>query len=162
MKTRIAAGEVIETSTPAETKHAMNEVVSEWFQEQARGVLPWRFYSQPVTVANAAVRVPATTDNECGPNNGFCVQVHTIRVTGLTSGDIIKVFRNSPNGEQVDEGVMPSTGTLLVLREGGSGLFLNSGESLVFTGSALTATGDIIISVEGSEVPSPDAYKLLT
>lgn len=161
MKTRIAAGEVIETSTPAETKHAMHEVVSEWFQEQARGVLPWRFLSQPVTVAGQKVQLPATTDNEAGPNNGFCVQVRTIRIKGLSSGDVIKVFRNSPNGEQVDEGVMPATGTLLVLKES-KGLFLNSGESLVFTGASLTATGDITISCEGSEVPAPDAYKLLT
>lgn len=161
MKTRIAAGEVIETSTPAETRHAMNQVVTEWFQEQARGVLPWRFASQPVTVAGSAVRLPATTDNECGPNNGFCIQVRTIRIKGLSSGDVIKVFRNSSSGEQVDEGVMPATGTLLVLRES-KGLFLNSGESLVFTGASLTATGDITISCEGSEVPAPDAYKLLT
>jgi hypothetical protein len=161
VKTRIAAGEVIETSTPVETKHAMREVVSEWFQEQARGVQPWRFISQPVTVAGGKIQLPATTDNEAGPNNGFCVQVRTIRIKGLASGDVLKVFRNSPNGEQVDEGVMPATGTLLVLKES-KGLFLNSGEQLVFTGSSLTATGDITVSVEGSEVPAPDAYKLLT
>jgi len=161
VKTKIAAGEVIETSTPAETRHAMAEVVTEYFQEQARGVGRWSFISQPVTVAGAAVKLPASTDNECGPNNGFCVQVRTIRIKGLSSGDVIKVFRNSASGEQVDEGVMPATGTLLVLRES-KGLFLFSGEQLVFTGAGLTAVGDITISCEGSEVPAPDAYKLLT
>jgi hypothetical protein len=161
VKTKIAAGEVIETSTPAETRHAMHEVVSEYFQEQARGVGPWRFASQPVTVAGGIVRIPSTGDNECGPNNGFVVQVRTIRIKGLSSGDVVKVFRNSASGEQVDEGVMPATGTLLVLKES-KGLLLTSGEQLVFTGAGLTATGDITISCEGSEVPAPDAYKLLT
>lgn len=161
MKTKIAAGEVIETSTPAETKHAMHEVVTEWFQEQARGVLPWRYEAQPVTVSGAAVTIPASTDNACGPNNGFCVQVRTIRIKGLSSGDVIKVYRNSTSSVEVDEGVMPATGTLLVLRES-KGLFLGSGDKLIFTGASLTATGDILVSCEGSEVPAPDAYKLLT
>lgn len=162
MRTRIAAGEVIETSTPAETKHAMAEVVTEWFQEQARGVLPWRFDSAPITVVGGKVTIPGTADNPAGPNNGFCVMVHMIRVVGLASGDVINVYRNSASGDLVDQGTMAATGTLLKLPQSGKALFLNSGEKLVFTGSSLTATGDITITCEGSEVPAPDAYKLLT
>lgn len=162
MKTRIAAGEVIETSTPAETKHALTEVVSEWFQEQARGVLPWRYDSAPITVAGGKVTVPGPADIAAGPNNGFCVLVHMIRVVGLSSGDIISVYRNSISGELVDQGAMGATGTLLKLPQSGKALFLGSGDKLIFTGSSLTATGDIVITCEGSEVPAPDAYKLLT
>jgi hypothetical protein len=159
--TRIAAGEVIETATPAEVRTELTTAVSEWFQERARGEGPWRFVSAPVTVAGGSVTIPSHHDNACGPSNGFCVMVHTIRVFGLSSGDVVNVFRNSVSGEMVDQGVMAATGTLLVLREGSTGLFLNSGEQLVFTGTGLTATGDIIISAEGTEVPAPDMYKVL-
>lgn len=161
MRTTIKAGEVIETTTPAETKHILTASTEDYFQELARGVGPWRCYPSPVTVANGTVFIPSSHDNEIGPNNGFCVMVTTIRIKGLASGDVIKVYRNSVNGEQVDEGVMAATGTLLILREGTRGLFLNSGEQLVFTGSGLTATDDILISVEGVECSSTDAFKTL-
>jgi hypothetical protein len=162
MKYQVKAGEVIETTTPEENRHHLLTAVADWFQERARGVGPWRFISAPVTVtAGHTVQIPSTSDNECGPNNGFCVLVTSIRIKGLSSGDVIKVFRNSVNGEEVDEFVMPATGTLGVIREGSRALFLNSGEQLIFTGTGLTATGDIVISAEGVECSSTDAYKVL-
>lgn len=162
MKTALRAGEVIETATPAEVRHEVHGVVSEWFQEQARGVLPWRFDSAPVTVSGGKVTIPGTGDNQCGPNPGFCVMVHAIRIVGLASGDLVSVYRNSTSGELVDQDAMGATGTLLKLLQSSKALFLGSGEKLIFTGSSLTATGDITITCEGSEVPAPDAYKLLT
>lgn len=161
MKTEVRAGAVIETATPEEVQHALRTGVADYFQELARGVSPWRFQSAPVTVAGGLVTVPGHNDNACGPNNGFCVAVQTVRIRGLAAGDVVKIFRNSINGEQVDEGVMAATGTLLVIREGSHGLFLNSGEELVFSGSGLTATGDVTVSVEGTECSSIDAYKVL-
>lgn len=162
MKTPIRAGEVIETTTPDEFKEHLSTGLANYFQERARGVNRWNFISQPVTVAGGKVQLPATTDNQCGPNNGFACIVTVIRIKGLASGDVIKVFRNSISGEQVDEGVMPATGTLLKLTEPSKGLLLTSNEQLIFTGTGLTATGDITISCEGVECPAPDFYKLLS
>jgi hypothetical protein len=162
MKTPLHAGTVIETTTPHELQQHLEASNMDFFRERARGVQPWRYESQPVTVAAAAVKLPAGADNKCGPNVGFCVMVHKLRVQGLASGDVLSVYRNSTSTVPVEQFVMGATGTVSVINPGSRGLFLNSDDRLIFQGAGLTATDDIIVSGEGTECGAPDAWKLLS
>lgn len=161
MKTPIEAGKVIETATPAEVQKIVNDSNADWFRERARGIMTWRYESEPETVASSAVTLPGNGQLKCGPNPGFCVLVTVLRVQGLSSGDVLSVYRNSVNSVPVEQFVMPATGTIQVIVCSGKSLFLNSDDKLIFKGSSLTATGDILVTAEGIECPAPDAYKLL-
>ena len=167
MRASIRAGEVIETATPAEVRHEMNSAMADWFQEAARGVQPWRYESEPVTVANTAVTIPSSGQLRCGPNPGFCVLVTVLRCIGLAQTDVsldkMQVYRNSTSTMPVEEFGTPNAGgsTFQLIRTSGKSLFLNSDDHLIFAGTGLTATGDIQVSAEGIEIPAPDLYKIL-
>jgi hypothetical protein len=160
MRTEIRPGAVIDHVAPAELKAHLDAANRDWFREKARGVTPFEFEGA-VTVANGDVTIPGPGQEGFTPNSGFVVQIYTIRVVGLASGDILSVYRNAVGPRPMDQIVMPATGTLAILREGSHGMFLNDGRSLVFNGTGLTATGDIVVYGEGVTVPAPDAYKLL-
>lgn len=161
MKTPIEAGKVIETATPAEVRKEILDGNRDWFRERARGIQPWRYESEPVTVSGAAVTLPGNGQLKCGPNPGFCILVTTLRVLGLSSGDVLSVYRNSVNSVPVEQFVMPATGTVQVIVCSSKSLFLNSDDKLIFKGTSLTATGDVLVTAEGIECPAPDLYKLL-
>lgn len=161
MKTPIEAGKVIETATPAEVKKLIDEGNADWFRERARGVMTWRYESAPVTVASTNVTIPGNGQEPCGPNPGFCILVTALRIQGLSSGDVVSVYRNSVNSVPVAQFVMPATGTIDVIVTSSKSLFLNSADRLIFKGTGLMATGDVIVSCEGIECPAPDAYKLI-
>jgi len=160
VKTEIRGGAVIETATPAEVKKAIDAGNADWFRERARGVQHWRFESEPVTVSGGAVTLPSANNLKCGPNPGFCVLVTALRVLGLSSGDVLSVYRNTVNSVPVEQFVMPSTGTIEVITCSSKSLFLFSDERLIFQGSGLMATGDIRVTAEGFECPAPDVWKL--
>lgn len=156
------AGMVIETTTPDEVAQQLDHANTSWFRERARGVMLWRYEAEPETVASTNVTVPGNGAAKCGPNPGFCVMVHKLRVSGLSSGDVLSVYRNSVNSVPVEQFVMPATGTLDVINPGSKGLFLASDDKLIFKGTGLMATGDILVTAEGTECPAPDAWKLLS
>lgn len=161
MKTEIRGGAVLDAASPSEVKKAVDDGNADWFRERGRGVTIWRYESEPETVTTSAVQLPGGSSLKCGPNPGFAILVTTLRAQGLASGDVLSVYRNSVNSVPVQQFVMPATGTVDIITTGSKSLILFSDEKLIFKGTGLTATDDIIITADGYECPAPDIWKLI-
>jgi hypothetical protein len=163
MKQQVVHGAVFDFATPDEIHQSMSTVITELFQERARGIAPWRFMDQQ-EVSGDAVTLPATGEENLGPNPGYAVLVQAVRGQGMTGNDVISIYRGtgSPAGAAIDGNFV---GQLTVAdpveKFGSRGLLLKGGEFLAFTGASLSASL-ITVNGEGVEVPEPDLYKLLS
>lgn len=156
MKQTVKAGAEFDFTNPRETQQIMTDVVKEFFQEQARGVTLWRD-AREGDVATGAVTIPAAGADPFGTNPGFALLVQYVRAQGLTTNDIVKVYRNSANDTAFIDQL---TFTAPTIKFGGNGLILKGGEFLIFTGTGLTAT-TVTVNAEGTEVPEMDLYKMV-
>jgi hypothetical protein len=158
MKQKIQAGATFDFATPDEVKGHIDQLVANLKQEEARGIALWRDDAE-ADVATGSVTIPkAGAATKIGANPGFAVLIQSARVAGLASNDVITVYRNVV----VDKNLVgqltfaaPTTGF------GSKGLILKGGETVIFTGSSLTAT-TVTVNLEGIEVPETDLYKLVS
>lgn len=156
MRTVIQPGAVLETTSPEENRRQLNEVVRQQFAEASRGITTFRF-DHTDTVAGAAVRLPATGDQEEGPRNGFVWQLGSVRVQGLSTGDTMSIWRNSTDPRNFIGQVTAANPVFNFQKL----TFFKGGEKIIVTGAGLTATGDITINGEGLEAGELDLYKLI-
>lgn len=154
-KTKLRAGEEVETLSREEMEHALAKSTREWFQEQSRGVSTFEI-QDAAAVASTAVTLPSGVSVGYGPDTGFAWEVKRLTAAGLGTNDILKVYRDVI-GDMNFVGQM--TATSPVFKPGC--LILRGGQRLVFNGTGLTATGFISVNGEGFEVAEPDLYKLL-
>jgi hypothetical protein len=159
MRTTIAPGAVIESVTEAELQGHLNHTIAQLFQEQARGVTPFRFdHTDTVgSVTSGAVRLPAIGEQEEGPRAGFLWQIGSIRWSGLATGDVLNVFRNSTDPRNFI-GFMTFANPVFTFQKL---TFFKGGEKIIVTGASLTATGDVTVNGEGVEASELDLFKLL-
>jgi len=156
-KTQLKAGSHVETLSQAELEAVLGKQTQTWFQEQARGFSTARF-GDVSTVASQAVTVPATDDTVFGPDHGFAWAVQRISAQGLSTNDILKVFRNDENNLLNFLGYITATANFA---PGSKGVILRGGEKLIVTGASLTATGDVVINGEALQCAELDIYKIL-
>lgn len=159
-KQSFTPGGQIETLSPGELRHHLDEVVREWFQEKGRGVGPWRAY-RTAAVGGGNLTLPGneSAKEPFGPSRGFAVGVREIRVAGLATGDTVSLWRNSATNPGNFLRTITAATPFTTFSKGAC--TLRNGDSLVITGTGLTATGDITANGEGVELPDIDAYKLL-
>lgn len=156
MKTVIAPGAVIETTSPEENRRQLNEVVRQQFAEAARGITTFRF-DHTDTVAAGVIKLPSAGEQEEGPRNGFVWQLGSVRAQGLATGDTLSIWRNSTDPRNFIGQVTAANPVFTFQKL----TFFKGGEKIIVTGSGLTATGDITINGEGLEAGELDLYKLL-
>lgn len=157
MKTVIAPGNVIETMTSQEAGAHLDRAVRQLFQEQARGLTTFRFGEASAVDGSGGVTVPGLGEDPIGPRPGFAWRVEAVRGQGLADGDVVSVYRNSVHDSNFIEQLTAAAPAVKL----GKGCVLHGDEKLIFTGSSLTATGDVTVSGEGFEVGEPDLYKLV-
>jgi hypothetical protein len=151
-KAQLKANGHVETLNQAELEAALSKTTAAWFQELARGFTTARF-GNTSTVAAGAVQVPALGSSDVfGPDDGFAWRVGRISADGLSTNDVLKVYRNGT----AYVGSITATSNL----SPGKGLILRGGEFLVITGASLTATGDITVTGEAISASELDIYKL--
>lgn len=156
-KHRITANAEIDLLNQSELTQALDRQTRDWFQEEARGFSTARFGSIS-TISGGNVTVPAQGGDKIGPDAGFAWAVQRISAKNLATNDKILVYRNSVSDLNfIDE----LTATSLRLSFGGKGLVLRAEETLILTGTGLTATGDVIVNGEAIEVPELDIFKIL-
>lgn len=149
------AGAPIETLNQAELREVLGEQTTSWFQEEARGFTTARF-SNVATVASTNVQIPKSDADVFGPEQGYAWRVSRISVSGLSSNDVLSVFRGEPTPLNF---LAYLTATTILLP--GKGIILRSGEQLVIKNTAaLTATGDIVVTGEAVQCSELDIYKL--
>lgn len=152
-KAQLKAGSHIETLSQAELEAVLGKTTQTWFQEQARGYTTARFGNSG-TVATGAVQIPTNdTSDVFGPDKGFAWRVGRISADGLSTNDVLKVYRNGTTYV----GSITATSNL----SPGKGLILRGGEFLVITGTSLTATGDITVNGEAVSAAELDIFKIL-
>ncbi len=151
MKHTIKNGGHLELLNQAELDESLGRVATSITQEQARGLGTARLYGEG-TPAAGALSIPSPGDAPIGPETGFAWAVQRITADGLAAGDVLKVYRGN-----MLLGVLTPTQSL----EGSKARILRSGESLTITGTALTATGQIVINGEAIETSELDLWKSL-
>ena len=155
-KTRLKAGEHVETLNQTELVEALGQQTTTWFQEQARGFTTARFAGVE-TVSGGAVTVPATDDTRFGPDSGFAWAVQRVSAQGLSTNDVLKVYRDAVAPLSFLGYITATTN----FAPGSKGVILRGGEKLVISGTSLGATGDIVVTGEGIQVSELDIYKIL-
>ena len=156
---KVQAGATIETTSPDELRSVLRQHSGE-LAELARGIKPMRF-SASGAVSGAAVTIPAPQSGQLklGPSPGFIWMVERVSAFGLGTGDTLAVHRTATDGSQF-LGLI--TAAVPWLHIGSKGMLLyGDGESLVLTGSGLTATGTILVNGEGIETPALQLAKAL-
>jgi hypothetical protein len=158
MKTRIAAGAMIDAVSPDELDARMDKFTAHWYQEKARGITIARFEAIGTVAATNVLIPPNGTPEPIGPYKGFAWFIHSIAVSGLAAGDVVQVYRNvvQPTRLRAQLTFANPAATF-----GSKGLILLGDERLLFANlGALTATGDITVNGEATECPETDLYKL--
>lgn len=155
MKFKLHAGSELDLLTPEEHRQHLADVVKQWWQEKARGTTQERF-AATATIATAALTWPSTSSGDVGPKDGFAWLVRRITASGLSTNDSLSVFRNAAIPANLIGFITPTTPFT-----SSRGFLLRSREKIVITGASLTATGDITINGEATEVSEMDISKLL-
>jgi hypothetical protein len=157
---KIQAGATIETTTPKEVAELTKIAYSDSFQEMARGVKPMRFSGQGTVTGGSAVTIPAPQGGQLamGPSEGFVWRVDRVSAYGLAAADSLAVHRTVADGSAFIGYIQGATGYLDVPEAP----LLYGGEFLTVTGSALAATGVLLLNGEGVEVPSFALWKITT
>lgn len=155
-KTQLRAGAELDTLTRAEMAETIDAATRNWYQERARGLSPARFEGS-AAVVSSAVTLPAAGAGQFGPKVGFYWKVERITAFGLGTGDVLQVFRSTAVGTKF---LGVCTATAPTMPGTGKGLILQGEETLVFSGTSLTATGYISVNGEAIEVAASDFYKL--
>jgi hypothetical protein len=159
VKQKLEPGAVFDFTTPGELEEHLNVITRQSAQERARGVQPWRGDGS-AGVSGAAVRIPALGSMETiGIDPGWAVRVYNMRAQGLAGSDVLSIYRNVVDDLHF---VGQCTVAAPVESFGSNGLLLKGGEQLIFAGASLTATGDVSVNGEGTQVPETELYKLLT
>jgi hypothetical protein len=86
--------------------------------------------------------VITSTEHDLGPPDGFAWAFQRITAAGLASADVISLYRGVPSSGTVDASNFMNvlTGTAPSWHPGRTGLMLQPGESVVASGTGLTAT----------------------
>jgi hypothetical protein len=155
-KYKLNANSTIDLLTPQEHLDNLDKQTKDWFQEQARGFTIER-YEATATVAAAAITLPAAGHSPIGPKTGYAWKVTRISISGLLSGDGVQIYRNSTDPQNFIDTLSSSRPAAYPK----SGLILRGGETLIATGSSLTATGDLTLTGEVTECSELDLYKIL-
>lgn len=158
-KTQLKAGATIDILTSAELTQALKDEVAAMYVARATGVKPMRFQATG-TIGGAAVTIPGAQNQQLklGPAPGMLWKVARISAFGLAANDVLQVHRTVTDGSQFLGNLTAALGYLHI---GGEGMLLNGGEFLTLTGSALTATGQLIVNGEGIEVPEFMLWKIV-
>lgn len=157
MKTKLAAGQEIETLTPAELATHLDTQTKDWFQEQARGVSTFQI-KDSAAVSTGTATFPTGTSEGYGPDAGFAWAITRLSVNNLATNDVVKIFRDAvAPGNFVGQ----ATAAAPVAQFGTKGLILRGGQGLILQGTGLAATGFLFLTGEGIEIAETDIYKLL-
>lgn len=156
-KSQLKAGSHVETLNQAELEQVLSKQTATYFQEQARGFSTARF-GDVSTVASSAVQVPADDGTVFGPDTGWAWAVQRVSAQGLSTNDVLKVWRNDEGQLLNFLGYITATSNF---SPGSKGVILRGGEKLIVTGASLGATGDIAVNGEALQVSELDIYKIL-
>jgi hypothetical protein len=156
-KTKLRAGEEIDTLSREELRQELSKQARDLLQEQARGVSTFDF-QDAAAVAGGLIVLPSGSSLGYGPEAGFCWAVQRISVAGLATNDVVGIYRDAV----VDKNFVGQvTSTSPVFKPGSKGLILRGGQRLLLSGGSLAATGFISVNSEGIEIAETDLYKLL-
>jgi hypothetical protein len=159
--TKLQAGYSIDTLTAQELRHELRQAVDHttqsWFREQARGFdhVP---FDGVATVSAGAVAFPSTSDIPIGPRPGYAWSVRRFSADGLAAADVLKIYRNTISPRHFLGQILGTTG---YFSPGSKALILRATDTLHFSGTGLTATGDITVNGEAIVVAESDLYKII-
>lgn len=159
-RTDLPGGYSIDAVSRDELREEIDGTVRGWYQELARGAGHARFPSLAQTPSGAAVTFPsiASNDPQIGPKPGHAWAVQRISANGLSTNDVLSVWRNTAVGQNFYGNITMPTG---YATWGSRGLILHDKETITITGTGLAAIGTITITGEAIEVSELDFYKLL-
>lgn len=145
----LMAGGKINTLTQEELSTTLSQFMMSWRTEILRSGKPRKFWAQG-TVASTNVSIVPGGDNTLGPGPGMVWSIKSITIKGLGTTDSLDLFADS---DPFCSLARPTTGDLAVEQIGSDELVLMPGGTLSFTGSGLSATGQITVYGRCWEVP---------
>lgn len=156
-KFKLSAGAEMDVITKKEMAEVMDTMTRTWMAEVTRGIKHRRFQAR-ASITGGAVTIGSSVDNDLGPANGLYWAVKAVSVTGLAVNDEVQI---SVNSDPVCS-LVRSTGGGLVTRAGfgENELILGPSDTLVASGTGLTATGQVALFGRCAEVPRNLLYKL--
>ena len=141
-----------------ELHSSLSEHQKNWFAERARGVKTLQIPTTVATISGSAVTLPAAGQTPIGPRPGFTWDVKRLTVSNLGTNDVLKVYLNVVNDMNL---IDIFTATKPTIYPGELGIILQDGDVLIFSGSSLSATGDVAVNGQVIEVPTTDVWKIV-
>lgn len=131
----------------------MNDSLARAEQYSARlqaAVMYLPILAQTQAVAGGAVLF-ASKEHDLGPPDGYVWAVQRITVAGLAGSDICSIYKGPPLAQSIDPTRLANlvTATAPTWNPGRTGMVLYPGDSILVSGSALTATS---VAVSGEVI----------
>lgn len=110
MKIKLDVGAELDLLSPGEYKDGLESLNRTWFEEMGRGLKHIRFMTHATVTAGAfAVGAPLQPDGQLlGPREGFVWSVDRITVSGLATGDTVRLWRNGNQLHQLIDTLTPN------------------------------------------------------
>lgn len=156
-KVRIQAGAELDVLNKGELDAGMAGANDAWFRERAAGLKYMRLPVLAATPSGGVVQLGGI--GGYGPASGFIWAIQRLSVSGLATADVLNVFRNTVDPQNFIGQL--GAGAAATFTAGSKGFILLPDETLVISGSSLTATVPIIVNGEAVEVPSTQVWKVL-
>lgn len=158
-KFKLQAGMDLDLFTQKEMDDSLKRFSRDWMVEAAKGPRHVR-WSARGTIAAGILRIggnDATVDSgRLGPEAGMVWSVKRWNVQGLNVADTLHAYVNSDSPwNSIIDGITGYN------RFGSDELVIMGNDRLLFTGTALVATGDIFVSGSAWELPATLMYRLL-
>lgn len=156
-KYQFKANSFFESMTQDEMQESLSTSQKNWFQEMARGLKHFRIQPSSVAISAGAATLPNPAF-PIGPRDGFIWEVTRISVVGLSGSDVAKIYINTVNDMNFVNQVSAGSPTAIF---GEKSFVLHPGDTIIITGSSLSATGNLTVTGEAVEVAAIDIWKIL-
>lgn len=163
MKTKFEHGAIFDFLTKDELVEGITQGHKNWMSEATRGIAMRRFSAQGTIAATNLTIGGSASSRQLGPEPGFIWSVRRLTCTGITLGtDFLALYINDANpASAVMPKVFDATSGPGARFFDGNQLILNSGDTLLFTGTGLNATGTVTVNGMAMEMPVSMLYRLI-
>jgi hypothetical protein len=155
VKFKIAAGAEIDLLTQGELKDTLRGMMTSWVAEVSMGDR-YRRFSAYGDIADSALSIGGTPEQEIGPDEGFVWSVKRLAVTNYDpDAEALGLYINGTDSSGVVEPILSRYNPY-----DANQLILYPGERLWIAGSSLTSSGRVWVTGQARELPISLLWRL--